>query len=132
MLSTRCALQKSCMSLYPRYEQLSLKESGAWFAARTDHGAFVGLSTARLGPSGGCRVDAFVHERSLDAWAPLMRRTIDWARARGAHTCQACVSVQDADKISLFASLEFQESRAGDPFDLDAGRVESIVLERKL
>ena len=49
--STRYATQSSCMGLYPRYEALAEAGRGAWFAAYTDSGRLVGLSTAQLGES---------------------------------------------------------------------------------
>ena len=46
LLSTRYAVQNSCMGLYPRLTEL-IATGGAWFAAWTDQVRLVGLSTAR-------------------------------------------------------------------------------------
>ena len=52
LFSTRYALQKSCMGLYPKFQTFLEKNHANWFVARTEQGHAVGLSTVRLDTEG--------------------------------------------------------------------------------
>lgn len=130
MFSTRYVVQISCMSLYTRYEALTREGRGAWFSARTDRGLVVGLSSACLDGSGGCRVDGFTHPNDPDVWKDLIQAAMRWGTARGAPSCRARVSVEDEDKRTLFEALGFQEVGTGEAFDLEGKQVASVLLER--
>ena len=127
--STRYALQRSCMGLYPRYEALACDGQGTWFAAWTDRGQVVGLSTARLNGPDRCRVDGFAHRNAADVWDDLMDAAIVWAVERKTRTCWAEVSAEDESKISRFEAKGFRKVRVGGRFDLDGRQVVSIRLE---
>ena len=128
--STRYAIQKSCMGLYPRYEMIPAGGKGAWFAACADDGRTVGLATARLRDSGECQVDGFVHENFADEWRPLMRSIMGWAEEAGEAGLLAEVSVEDEDKGALFESFGFREVGEGTGFALAERDVGSVVLQK--
>jgi GNAT superfamily N-acetyltransferase len=132
ILSTRYAVQTSCMGLYPRYESLAASGRGAWFAARADGSCVVGLSTARLDDDGRCQVDGFTHDWHREHWGDLMRAAIAWAAVRKAKTCCAQVAAQDEDKISLFESMGFHQAGAGEPFDVAGLATPSVLMEKAL
>ena len=127
--STRYSSNKTCMDLYSKYASLAKDGRGAWFAARTDRGRLVGLSTARLGASGQCQVDGFTHGNHLRSWRDLVQEAISWGLARGATECEATISVEDEQKRSLFESLGFRQVAVGDAFNLDGRRVPSVRLD---
>ena len=127
--STRYAPQRSCMGLYPRYVALACDGQGTWFAARTNRGQVVGLSTARLNGPDRCRVDGFSHHNAPDVWDDLVHAAISWAATREAHTCWAEASMEDESKIGRFEALGFRKVRIGSKFELDGRQVVSIRLE---
>ena len=118
MFSTRHRLQPSCGGLYPKYDAITKDGSGAWFAAYAKDGRVVGLSSARMDGSGGCRVDGFAHAHFLDAWTGLLRSAMDWGVGQGASTLGARVSLEDYEKRALFESLGFRDVGPGDDFQL--------------
>ena len=128
ILSTRYAVQRSCMGLYPRYARLLTEGSGAWFAARTQQGRLVGLATARPNGAGDCQVDGFTHAGVMDAWHKLMRKPLEWAAERGASTCFARVSVEDEEKRDGFLALGFREDGVGEPFLVGERTLPSVRL----
>ena len=103
---------------------------GVWFAARTDRGRLVGLSTARLDKPDECQVDGFAHMNFLGAWENLIHTSIGWGNANGAPLSWATVSVEDEHKRSLFESMGFRHLGAGEEFDLAGRSVGSLRLER--
>ena len=126
---------------YPRYDALVRPQArkvlpqegrGAWFAARTDGGRLVGLSTARLDGPGGCQVDGFTHKSYLGAWEDLIRAAISWGVDHGAVRSRATVSVEDEDKRSHFEALGFSRVGSGDGFELAGRHVSSAVLEYEI
>ena len=129
MLSTRYAVQDSCLGLYRRYAAMAGDGLGAWFCARTDLGHVVGTSSARLDGSGGCRVDGFVHRYYMDSWDGLIRSATAWGAAQDASTIWSSVSIEDEEKLSLFESLGFKNVGAGDPFDLGGRQVRTVRCE---
>ena len=132
ILSTRYAIQKSCMGLYPRYEKLILEGKGAWFAGRTDDGCLVGLSTACLDDSDACQVDGFAHRSFARFREPLIKEAMTWAAKSARGRLKAHVSVEDESKFALFEALGFQKSGDGGEFELADRRVPAIILEKKL
>jgi len=129
MVSTRYAVQHSCMGLYPRYEALLPDELGTWFGARTEQGHWVGLSTARLDTSGAYRVDGFVHHKYQDIWEELIRAAMHWALATGACRCGARVACEDKAKRRRFQALDFVEAGADEAFNIGTRKMETIRLE---
>ena len=132
ILSTRYALQRSCMGLYPRYDRLLEDGRGAWFGASTEDGRLVGLATARLTDSGECRVDGFTHERFPDPWKPLMNLTLDWAVRQDASACVAELSIEDDEKLAAFSALGFRQTDTGAGFQLTDREVPSFMLRREV
>ena len=131
MLSTRYAVQNSCLGLYRRYSAVVEDGQGAWFSAVTEGGYVVGLSTARLDGGGGwCRVDGFTHKAHVRSWAELIQATTDWGAGRGASSFSASVSAEDEEKQSLFESIGFRNTGPGEPFDLGGRQVASVRFER--
>ena len=129
IFSTRYKLQGSCMSLYPRYSAVAADGRGAWFGATASDGRTVGLSTARLDESGGCRVDGFTHKAYLDVWAALVQAALEWAIPRTAGPCWAAVSVEDEEKTALFETLGFHNAGPSGEFDLADRTVSSARME---
>ena len=130
MYSTRYATQKSCMGLYVRYERIKLS-GGAWFVAKTAEGKVVGLATARRDDAGDSQIDGFAHARFAEVWEALVQAAINGCSGQSSSTCYAVVSVEDEEKQSLFESLGFRRTGAGEEFDLDGRRVASIRMDRK-
>ena len=129
MLSTRYAVQGSCLGLYRRYLAIADDEQGAWFCASTAHGEIVGLSTVRLEDDGSCRVDGFAHRNHLGSWQALLQTAVDWSVGRSASQIYATVSIEDDEKRTLFESLNFKNGGAGEPFDLGGRQVATLRLE---
>ena len=129
MLSTRYAVQDSCLGLYRRYMALTGDGQGAWFCAADSLGQLGGLSTARLDGAGGCAVDGFTHRESLDSWNALIQRAIEWGTNRNASPIWATVSVEYDEKLALFESVGFSGVGAGEPFDLGGREVATLRLE---
>ena len=130
LYSCRYCVQHSCMGLYPKYGRGLDETGGAWFAARTEDGRVVGLSSALLDGAGGCQVDAFAHRYFPEAWNELVQAACQWGRAQGASVLRALVSVEDEEKQALFEALGFGADKAGEEFDI-AGRPVSSRRMRK-
>ena len=129
VMSTRYAVQDSCLGLYRRYAAIAGDGRGAWFCAGTDSGRVVGLSTARLDGSGGCRVDAFTHRHHATIWQDLIQAAVDWAVDGNIAHIYADVSIEVEEKRSLFESAGFGRASAGAPFDLGGRQVGTVRLE---
>ena len=129
MLSTRYAVQDSCLGLYRRYSALASDGQGSWFCARTSLGHVVGLSSAALGSDSGCRVDGFARREYVSSWEELIRCAIDWGAARNASPIWTTVSIEDEEKLSLFESFGFKGMGPGESFDLGSRDVRTIRLE---
>lgn len=130
MLSTRYATQNSCMGLYPRYNRLCRERRGTWFAARTDQGHVIALSTVQLLDPGCAQVDGFAHEKYSHCCEGVVRTGLRWATTQGTSTAQASVSVEDQNKVSFFESLGFRQVGRSDEFDLGPRRVASVHLQK--
>ncbi|MCY4579286.1 MAG: GNAT family N-acetyltransferase [Chloroflexi bacterium] len=130
MMSTRYAVQDSCLGLYRRYAAMAGDGRGAWFCASTDAGHVVGLSTARLDEDGnGCRVDGFTHRNHQQSWHALIQAAVEWGADRKAAPLYAEVSVEDDEKRALFESAGFTDAVESEPFDLGGRQVGTLRLE---
>ncbi len=129
LMSTRYAVQDSCLGLYRRYAAIASDGRGAWFRAGTDIGHVVGLSTARLDGKGGCRVDGFTHSDHASTWQALIQAAVGWGAENGAAHVYADVSVEDEDKRSMFESIGFRDSGGGISFDLGGRQVGTHRLQ---
>ncbi len=129
MLSTRYAVQESCLGLYRRYDAITKDGRGAWFCAKTDNGQVVGLSSARFDENRSCRVDGFTHKNHLDVWDALIQAAVDWSVSRNAPQIYATISVEDTEKQALFGALGFKHMDAGAPFDLGGRQVGTLLCE---
>ena len=127
--STRYHEQNSCMGLYPQYQKIACDGRGTWFTCYADENQLVGLSTARLDDSNGCRVDSFTHARHMSAWEELIQITLNWGTANGAAVFWSAVSVEDEEKQAKFESLGFREVGTTDSFVLNGRLVKAIRME---
>ena len=127
--SLRHEVQNSCMGLYPRYVR-TLQSRGTWFAARTDDGRVIGLSTALL-ERDSCRVDGFVHSSFQEAWQSLLVAASDWGRNAGANRVSARVCVEDEEKRAKFEAIEFKSDGPGDLFQVGTREVASVLLDQE-
>lgn len=130
-ISTRCAIQSSCMGLYARCAGLRENGQGTWFVATAGR-TTVGLSSVRIVSDKGtgsslAQVDAFAHRRHLGAVPALVGSAIDWARGRGL-SAFAQIAVDDEEKGSLFRSLGFTKPSDSSPFLLEGRTLPSIRL----
>ena len=129
MMSTRYAVQDSCLGLYRRYMALTRDGEGAWFCASDDRGQLEGLSSALLDAEGGCSVDGFTRGEKSDCWRELIQRALDWGASRNVSPIWATVSVEDEEKLSLFESLDFKIAGEGESFDLGGRDVGTLRME---
>ena len=129
MMSTRYAVQDSCLGLYRRYVALTNGGRGAWFCASDDKGQLAGLSSALLDDEGGCRVDGFTRREKADSWNALVERAADWGANRRASLIWATVSVEDEEKLGLYESIGFKNVGAGESFDLGGRAVSTLRME---
>lgn len=130
LLSTRYAVQSSCMGLFPRYERVAAQDGGTWFEAWTGDGRLVGLATARHIEEGVHLIDAFTHGRYAAAWGELTTAALEWSAARGADRCLVDVCVEDEDKRTCFERLGFRTVGEGVGFEIAGRSVTSRRLER--
>jgi GNAT superfamily N-acetyltransferase len=119
LYSCRYRTQNSCMGLYPRYVRGLNQGQGAFFAARTEDGRVVGLSTALPDGAGECQVDGFVHHNFSPAWHGLIEAACTWASAQGISALRAVIAVDDGEKQALFESLGFVYEGPGADFNVD-------------
>ena len=129
IFSARYALVRSCMGLYPKYQAVREGGRGNWFAARDARQRVVGLSTAVLDDSRGCRVDGFTHGGSDDAWDDLLRAAIDWGQANDASAIYATACVEDEERIAQLESLGFRGAGPAPHFDMDGTNVSAVRME---
>ena len=130
IFSSRYALVRSCMGLYPKYQALREGGRGNWFAARDAQQRVMGLSTAVMDGPRECRVDGFSHGGSDGAWDDLVRAAIDWGQARGAAAVHATACVEDEDRIARLESLGFRNAGPAPDFDLDGQAVSAVRMEQ--
>ena len=130
MLSTRYAVQGSCMGLFPRYEELVRDGRGACFAARDRDGRTLGMATARLTESQEACVDGFTHPDHDGAWPDLIGRATRWAAQRGARTLFSHASADDGGKRHALRSLGFREAGSPTELELVGNRINCVRMER--
>ena len=128
--STRYAMLRGALLLYPRFEALTKDGKGTWFSAYTPEGRLTGVSTARIDEHGSCQVDGSTHRRFGTAWRDLIEAGVDWAASKGVSSCHALVSVDDEEKRSLFEELGFHKAGTGPDFELGDRTSSSIRMER--
>jgi GNAT superfamily N-acetyltransferase len=128
MFSTRYAVQKSCMGLYPRYAGLRKNGDGDWWAARTSLHRVVGLATAKRDTRGQHFVDGFLHRRWMAHWTALVQPALRWASEHGAPVIRAGVACVDEDKLARFQALGFAATGSGEAFTLDGVQVAMTSL----
>lgn len=121
IFSTRYAMLRGALLLYPRFEAIAKNGRGTWFAAYTPAGRLTGISTARLDEEDNCSLDAVTHSRFSDVWSDLVQAAVDWAIGNGAGTCYALLSEEDEEKQALFKGLGFSRNGTGPDFELGAG-----------
>ena len=113
--STHHFVQHSCMSLYPRYQEITTQRRGAWFAAVSKEGRLVGLSTATLDELLTCWLDGFTHPSFPDAWPTLIDAGMQWATRNRAAATVARVLPDDAPKQEVFEQMGFEAAGQADP-----------------
>ena len=128
MVSIRYSMQSSCMGLCRKYYDLVKREGAAWFAAKTDDGRLVGISTAKVDDDNVCAVDGFIHARFADSYDSLIGAAIKWGRSRNADRITTKLSVEDEDKQAAFESLGFHRGNMDGSFTLDDRDVPAITM----
>ena len=131
MVSTKFAVQHSCMGLFPKYERVTRPGRGAAFCARVDEDKLVGLSTAMMDESSSCAVDGFAHRSFAEAWDGLIQRALDWGVAKGATGFRADVAGDDGDKRLGFERLGFQVVGRHRPFAVDDRCIDAVHMVRE-
>lgn len=127
MISTRYAVQNSCMGLCRKYYQL-VKHGGEWFAATASDNRLVGISTARIDGTNVCWVDGFIHARFRSEYGRLIGAAMDWGASLDAAEFATSVSVEDEDKQSLFTSLGFRKDGVDGAYSLDGREVAAATM----
>ena len=128
MLSIRYAMQSSCMGLCRKYYDLVKRDGAAWFAAKTEDGRLVGISTAKMIDSDSCAVDGFIHARHGDSYDALIGAAIDFGRSQEADRITTRLSVEDEDKQAAFESLGFHRGNVEGSFALDDREVAAFTM----
>lgn len=128
MVSTRYAVQSSCMGLCRKYYDLVKRDGTAWFAAKTSDDRLVGISTAWIGDGNVCNVDGFIHARFNDSYDALIGTAIEWGRRQDASLIKTRLSVEDEDKQTAFESLGFRKGSLNGTFMLDDREVAALAM----
>ena len=128
MLSTRYAVQSSCMGLCRRYYDLVKRDGATWFAAKTNDDRLVGISTAWIDDTNVCAVDGFIHARFGGSYDSLIGAAIEWGRSLDARQIRTRLSVEDEDKQAAFESLGFRKGNAYGTFTLDDREVAAVTM----
>ena len=145
MVSTRYAMQNSCMGLYRKYQYLlspsSQSEGGRerakrerrgmpaeWFAAKTDDGRLVGIATAFIDAENVCHVDGFIHKRFNGSYEPLIGAAIKWGERQNYVRFAARLSVEDDEKRHHFEKLGFLTGTVGGDFVVDNRDVPALTV----
>ena len=130
LVSTRHALQRSCMSLFPRFAQINSK-NGQWFAATTSDGRLVGLGTACRREEQRVQIDAFAHRNFGPAASELLRSCLRWASDQGAKQCFARLAQRQCNKHHLFESLGFSPSDDKSELEIAGTTILTRVFSRE-
>ena len=139
MISTRYAEQNSCMGLCRKYYYL-IKPSPSqgeiqrgsiraeWFAAKTDDGRLVGISTARIDEGRVCYVDGFIHARFGDAYGDLIGAATEWGSRQDAAEIVARVCVEDEEKQARFEEMGFRSGTQDGTFKVGDREVPALIM----
>ena len=128
MVSTRYAVQNSCMGLCRKYYDLVKRDGSAWFAAKTSDDRLVGISTAWIDEANVCAVDGFIHTRYGDPYDALIGAAIEWGRSQDAGRITTKLSVEDEDKQAAVESLGFRKGDVDGTFTLDDREVAAVTM----
>ena len=128
MVSTRYAMQNSCMGLCRKYYYLVKREDAEWFAAKTDDGRLVGIATAFIDAENVCRVDGFIHARFNDSYEALIDAAIEWGRERNATRFAARICAEDIDKRAFFGDFGFRTGSIDGTFIISEREVPAVSM----
>ena len=128
MVSTRYAMQNSCMGLCRKYYYLVKREDAEWFAAKTDDGRLVGIATAFIDAENICRVDGFIHKRFNDSYKLLIDAAIEWGQERNATRFAARICAEDIEKRALFDDFGFQTGPIDGTFTISEREVPAVSM----
>ncbi len=146
MVSTRYAMQNSCMGLCRKYyyllSPLSLREGGReqaqrdrrgmpaaqWFAAKTSDERLVGISTAWIDDENICHVDGFIHARFNASYHALINAAIDWGNAQSSVRFATRLSVEDEEKQANFEALGFRTGALNGTFTVGDREVDALTM----
>ena len=131
MISTRYAVQDSCMGLCRKYLYLVARDDADWFAAKTGDGRIVGICTARVDDGNVCWIDGFTHARFDESFGALIETAIEWGALRNADRFAARLSVEDVDKQNAFESLGFRRGEAAGVYALGNRDVAAVTMTRQ-
>lgn len=118
MVSTRYAMQNSCMGLCRKYYYLVKRGDAEWFAAKTSDGRLVGIATAFIDAENICHVDGFVHARFGEAYDALIGAAIGWGHKRKSGRITSRLSVEDEKKRAKFEDIGFRAGSIQGTFDI--------------
>ena len=128
LVSTRYAVQNSCLGLYRRYQELCADGKGMWFGARESGGLLVGLSSAKLLDGGVCIVDSFSLNSDKGIWIDLMHAATNWGLQYG-YKIQSIVSYEDEEKQAFLEDFGFHENGYGEPVKIASRLIKTRLLE---
>ena len=128
MISTRYAMQNSCMGLCRKYYYLVKRDDAEWFAAKTSDGRLVGIATAFINAENICRVDGFIHKRFSDSYHALITAAIDWGQQRDSTGFVTRLSVEDEDKREKFEGLGFRDGVQDGVFAVGGREVPVVAM----
>ena len=129
LFSSRYGIVRSCMGLYPKYNNLRNNNMGNWFVALDERQRVVGLSSASLDNKDGCQIDGFIYGNSRSHWIELINTAITWAHSIGVSRIYSTVSSSDAIRKLLLESMGFIQTGSGPTFNLDGQTIESLRMD---
>ncbi len=130
MVSTRYASQGSCLGLCRKYHYLVKRDYAEWFAAKTDDGRLVGISTVRVDDANVCWIDGFTHLRFSDSFPALIESAIEWGFLRKADRFATRLSIEDEDKQRMFEALGFRRGPVEGAFSFAGREVATLAMIR--
>ena len=128
MVSTRYAMQNSCMGLCRKYYYLVKRDDAEWFAAKTSDGRLVGISTACIDAENVCNVDGFIHARFDNSYHALITAAIDWGTQRNSVRFVTRISVEDEEKRANFKALGFRTGPIDGTFTIGGRKVDALTM----
>lgn len=118
MVSTRYAMQNSCMGLCRKYYYLVKRDDAEWFGAKTSDGRLVGIATGYIDADNVCHVDGFVHTRFGESYDALIGAAIGWGHKRKSGRITSRLSVEDEEKRAKFEDIGFRAGSIQGTFDI--------------